>query len=87
LKETSRQLITGFVPLARLAGMDVQSHLLGHGGPEEPRTKMTISLLKAKVTRYDRVVGIMKEGKTKVRVSRDTNKKKIIALHTKHPIN
>jgi hypothetical protein len=67
--------------------MDVRLHLLGHGRPKEPRAKMTISFLEAKVASYDRVVGIVKKGKTKVRVSRDANKKKVVAFYTKNTIN
>jgi hypothetical protein len=35
---------------------------------------MAIGLLKAEVTSYSRVVGIMKKRKAKVRVRRDANK-------------
>jgi hypothetical protein len=67
--------------------MNVRLHLLGHGRPKEPRAKMTIRFLEAKVTGYDRVVGGLKKGKTKVRVSRDANKKRVIAFYTKNTIN
>ena len=48
---------------------------------------MTIGFLKAKMTRYGRVMGIMQERETKFRVSRDANKESLMALDTENTIN
>jgi len=80
LEQAEWSLLAGLIPLAGLAGLDIEPGVLRHGGPEEPRVEMTISLLKAEVAGYGRVVGIMKERKTNIRLRRDANKQNIIAL-------
>ena len=48
---------------------------------------MTIGLLKTKVTGYSRVMSVMEKRATKVRVRRDTDKQKFIALNTKNTVD
>jgi hypothetical protein len=49
--------------------------------------EVAIGFLKAKMTRYGRVMGIMQERETKFRVSRDANKESLMALDTENTIN
>lgn len=73
LKKAGRRKVTGLIPLARLAGLHVQSGILGQRWPEKTGAEMTVGLLEAKVTGYGRVMGIVKERETNVRVSRNAN--------------
>jgi len=74
LEQAEWSLLTGLIPLASLAGLDIRPCILRHGGPEEPRVEMTVSLLKTEVTGYGRVVSIVKDRKTNIRLRRDANK-------------